>query len=110
MERLQKYDGIRPKNAVCTRCGYHIGAVPIRHGVIVCPECGEAVVFAFEPIERRTMRFTATAMVTSALLSLTLGGALWAGGVSFGASLAAALIVLVLLAPISIARVVRKLR
>ena len=110
MERPQEFDGIRPKNAVCTRCGYHIGAVPIRRGVIVCPECAEVVVFAFGPIERRTMRFTATAIVMSALLSLTLGGTLWAAGVSFGASLAAALIVLVLLAPISIARVARRSR
>ena len=38
-------DGIRPKNAVCTRCGYHIGGIEIKDGMITCPECGHDVVF-----------------------------------------------------------------
>jgi hypothetical protein len=41
-------DGIRPKAAFCSRCGYRFGGVPIQHGIIICPECGHTTRFALE--------------------------------------------------------------
>jgi hypothetical protein len=105
-----KYDGVCPKNAVCTHCGYHIGGVPIKDGCIICPECGESVPFAFAPVVRSRTHLMLLPFVTAALLGLTLGGTLWGVGFSVGVSVTVALGVLLLLVPISLARVLRTTR
>lgn len=33
-------DGLRPRAAVCLRCGYQFNGIPISAGAITCPECG----------------------------------------------------------------------
>lgn len=48
---LDKLDGVRPKNVVCTKCGYSLGGIPIERGVIVCPECGMPNHFEFPEVK-----------------------------------------------------------
>lgn len=45
----ETYDGVRPRNAVCLKCGYEFGGVEIRGGIVVCPECGHPNRFVLEP-------------------------------------------------------------
>jgi len=52
----QPFDGLRPKNALCTSCGFHFGGIPIHGGQITCPECGTPVAFALVPPRRPTGR------------------------------------------------------
>lgn len=40
-------DGVRPKAALCPRCRYRFGGIPIHNGAIVCPECGHRFEFRF---------------------------------------------------------------
>jgi hypothetical protein len=42
---MPKLDGISPRNAVCTHCGFHLGGIPIKGVRVTCPECGKPVVF-----------------------------------------------------------------
>ena len=42
-------EGVIPKHATCTACGYDISGIPISQGIILCPECGTNVPFDFPP-------------------------------------------------------------
>jgi hypothetical protein len=69
-------DGIRPRNAVCTHCGYHLGGVPITQGHITCPECGKPVVFALMP-PRQSPRLKVFAAAVTVLFLIALVMAVW---------------------------------
>jgi hypothetical protein len=66
-------DGVRPRNAVCTSCGYHIGGVPIEDGQLICPECGKPVVFVLLPPERHGPSVLARVVVWGTLLMAAIG-------------------------------------
>lgn len=54
---MSRYDGVRPKHAVCPSCGYQFGGIPITHGQLTCPECAHT--FSFQDMthpSRRTPR------------------------------------------------------
>ena len=88
-------EGVRPKNAICTRCGYPFGGVPIHNSVIVCPECGEPVRFALVAPARHTSAARAGGVAAGLLVCAMLvvwglmGARGWRAGL--GAGLTAAL-------------------
>lgn len=43
-------DNVRPRHALCARCGYQFGGIAIKDGAITCPECGD--VFRFDLLGR----------------------------------------------------------
>jgi hypothetical protein len=49
-------DGVRPRHTVCPACGYQHGGLPIRAGIIVCPECGATMDFDLRREKRRARR------------------------------------------------------
>lgn len=104
-----RYDGVCPKNAVCTHCGYHIGGVAITDGSITCPECGESVPFAFAPVDRHPRRFVLLSIITPTTIGLILGTTLWSTGTSPARSISIGVVVLLVLLPISIARTRRRI-
>ncbi len=67
------YDGICPKNAVCTACDYHFGGLPIEGGVIICPECGHAQTFELPEIDPPRPRYVATQAMYVTLICLGIG-------------------------------------
>lgn len=50
------FDGVRPMNAICPNCGYGLGGIEIKGGVIICPEC--AVPARFELRRPRSLNPT----------------------------------------------------
>lgn len=49
-------DDVRLKSALCDGCGYHLGGIPTKNGLLSCPECGHSVAFDFEPRRRAAAR------------------------------------------------------
>ena len=35
-----RFDGVRPLRAICEKCGYRYGGVPVHQNALLCPECG----------------------------------------------------------------------
>ena len=98
------YDGICPKNAVCTGCGYHFGGLPIEGGVIICPECGHAQTFEFSEIGPPRPRFVARPAMYVTLLCLGVGIAATVAGVPAQTAAAAAIILISFTLPITLWR------
>lgn len=49
-------EGVVPRQALCAKCGYLFGGIPIRAGVIVCPECSHAQEFTLAPRHSPALR------------------------------------------------------
>jgi hypothetical protein len=77
-------DGVIPKHATCTACGYDISGIPITQGVIPCPECGTLVAFYFparppmRSAKRRWRRYAFMALL-NVVVALTFRNAGWLG-------------------------------
>lgn len=75
-----RLDGVRPKHAACTACGYGVAGIPIHNLTIVCPECGTPVLFDAlpragnrqSPVHRSPLVLLALLIVLASVLALVL--------------------------------------
>ncbi len=71
-------DGVRPKNSVCLSCGYGLGGIEIKGGVIVCPECAVPARFELRrprPVNPTLLRAIGLAIGFMVFALLVLAGA-----------------------------------
>ena len=101
-----EFDGLCPKNAACLHCGYLFGGLPIKGEVIICPECGEAVTFAFPPIGQPRERVDAKPAFRILVLCLAIGVILWLVGMPVSDVAFVTLILICVMVPISASRAV----
>lgn len=80
-------DGLAPKNASCTACGYHFGGIAIRNGVIVCPECAHENMFErHRPVRtKRTGCLVVSLVLAAALIGVIAIKSDWKTAVWLGA-------------------------
>ena len=103
-----EFDGICPKNASCTKCGYHFGGIEIKAGIIVCPECAHAQNFLLPEIGPPLPRIEARLLTGLVLLCPAVGLVLAAGGMPLQRAAIVSGIMMMVVIPIGVARMMSK--
>ena len=104
MGNENEFEGLRPKNAVCTSCDYLFGGLPIKGGVIICPECGHAQTFKLPEIGPPCARFDAKPALYRTLLCAGIGIVATLVGLPVQSAAAVALILILFTVPIALWR------
>lgn len=65
-----RFDGLRPRAALCEHCGYHFNGVEVRANLLLSPECGQNSRIELPPIDPARPRLSEHRRRSSRLMTI----------------------------------------